>query len=59
MATDDNVLRPGVVMTIEPGLYYPDNGMGFRIEDTYTVKADGTIEILADYPYDFVLKMKH
>lgn len=59
MATDDNVLRPGVVMTIEPGLYYPDNGMGFRIEDTYTVKADGSIEILADYPYDFVLKMKH
>jgi hypothetical protein len=33
--------------------------MGFRIEDTYTVKADGSIEILADYPYDFVLKMKH
>ncbi len=57
-ATDDNLLKPGVVMTIEPGLYYPDKGMGFRIEDTYWVRADGKIELLAEYPYDFVLPMK-
>jgi len=58
-ATDDNLLRPGVVMTIEPGLYYPEQGMGFRIEDTYWVRQDGVIELLADYPYDFVLQMKN
>jgi Xaa-Pro aminopeptidase len=57
-ATEDNILKPGVVMTIEPGLYYPDRGMGVRIEDTYWVRPDGTMEILAEYPYDFVLKMK-
>jgi Xaa-Pro aminopeptidase len=57
-ATDDNILKPGVVMTIEPGLYYPEQGMGFRIEDTYWVRPDGRIELLADYPYDFVLPMK-
>ncbi len=57
-ATDDNLLKPGVVMTIEPGLYYPDQGMGIRIEDTYWVRPDGKMEILAEYPYDFVLKMK-
>jgi Xaa-Pro aminopeptidase len=57
-ASDDNLLRPGVVMTIEPGLYYPDQGMGVRIEDTYWVRPDGKIELLAEYPYDFVLKMK-
>jgi len=57
-ATGDNILKPGVVITIEPGLYYPDKGMGFRIEDTYWVKPDGTIELLAEYPYDFVLPMK-
>ncbi len=27
-ASDDNRLRPGVVMTIEPGLYYPEKGHG-------------------------------
>jgi Xaa-Pro aminopeptidase len=57
-ATDDNVLKPGVVVTIEPGLYYPDKGMGVRIEDTYWVHPDGQIERLADFPYDFVLRMK-
>jgi Xaa-Pro aminopeptidase len=56
---DDNILRPGVVITIEPGLYYPDKGMGARIEDTYWVRPDGALERLADYPYDFVLPMKH
>lgn len=57
-ATDDNLLKPGVVMTIEPGLYYPEKGMGVRIEDSVWVRPDGRMEILADYPYDFVLKMK-
>ena len=54
----DDILRPGVVITIEPGLYYPNEGMGFRIEDSYWVSPDGTIELLAEYPYDFVLEMK-
>lgn len=57
-ASDDNLLKPGVVITIEPGLYYPEQGMGFRIEDTYWARPDGKIELLAEYPYDFVLPMK-
>ncbi len=55
---DDNVLKSGVVVTIEPGLYYPEKGMGVRIEDSYYVRPDGRMEILAEYPYDFVLPMK-
>jgi len=58
-ASDDNILKSGVVITIEPGLYYPEKGMGFRIEDTYWVRPDGKMEILAEYPYDFVLEMKN
>jgi Xaa-Pro aminopeptidase len=54
----DNLLRPGVVITIEPGLYYPEKGMGVRIEDTYWVRPDGKMELLAEYPYDFVLPMQ-
>ncbi|MDP2994746.1 MAG: Xaa-Pro peptidase family protein [Anaerolineales bacterium] len=57
-AADDNILKPGVVITSEPGLYYPEKGMGVRIEDTLWVRPDGTMEVLAEYPYDFVLKMK-
>jgi Xaa-Pro aminopeptidase len=58
-AADDNILKPGVVMTSEPGLYYPEKGMGVRIEDTILIRPDGTMEILAEYPYDFVLEMKN
>jgi Xaa-Pro aminopeptidase len=55
---DDQRLAPGVVITSEPGLYYPEKGMGFRIEDTLYVRPDGKMETLAEYPYDFVLPMK-
>jgi Xaa-Pro aminopeptidase len=55
---EDNILKPGVVFTVEPGLYYPEKGMGVRIEDTYWVRPDGKMEMLAEYAYDFVLPMK-
>jgi len=57
-ANGDNLLKSGVVVTIEPGLYYPEQGMGARIEDSYWVRPDGVVEKLAEYPYDFVLPMK-
>jgi len=58
-ATEDQRLAPGVVITSEPGLYYPEKGMGFRIEDTLWVRPDGKMETLVEYPYDFVLPMKN
>lgn len=58
-AGDDNLLKPGVVISVEPGLYYPAESMGVRLEDTYWMRPDGQLELLAEYPYDFVLPMKH
>jgi Xaa-Pro aminopeptidase len=57
-ALDADVLEPGVVVTVEPGLYYPDRGFGVRLEDTVALHADGRFEVLADYPLDLVLPMK-
>ena len=54
-ATEADRLDPGVVVTIEPGLYYPDRGMGVRLEDTVYARPDGVFEVLADYPLDLVL----
>lgn len=51
-------LVPGSVFTIEPGLYYPEQGMGVRLEDTYAVTAAGEVEKLVDYPFDLVLRMR-
>lgn len=58
VAGQQDQLVPGVVITIEPGLYYPSREMGFRIEDTYFAREDGRFERFADYPYDFVLPMQ-
>jgi len=34
-------LKEGAVITIEPGIYLPDEAMGIRIEDDIVVKKDG------------------
>lgn len=52
------VLRPGSVFTVEPGLYYPEKGMGVRLEDTYFVNSAGKIEKFVEYPMDLVLPIK-
>jgi Xaa-Pro aminopeptidase len=57
-ATPEERLDPGVVMTIEPGLYYPEKGMGVRLEDSVYVRPEGQFEILAPYPLDLILPVK-
>ncbi len=57
-ASEKDILAPGAVVTIEPGLYYPSKGMGCRLEDTVAVMSDGSFEILADFPLDLVLPVK-
>ena len=52
-----NAFVPGSVLTIEPGLYYPEKGMGVRLEDTYYVTPDGRFECFVDYPKQLVLPM--
>lgn len=47
---DDTEIRPGMVFTVEPGLYAPELG-GFRHSDTVLVTETG-IEILTYYPRD-------
>jgi Xaa-Pro dipeptidase len=47
---DQTPLEPGMVFTIEPGLYDPEVG-GFRHSDTVVVTGDG-YELLTDHPSD-------
>jgi Xaa-Pro dipeptidase len=47
---DETEIVPGMVFTVEPGLYAPAVG-GFRHSDTVAVTADG-VELLTYYPRD-------
>jgi Xaa-Pro aminopeptidase len=43
-------LAPGMVLTIEPGLYLPEEGIGIRIEDDVLVTAAGAEVLSAGIP---------
>jgi len=58
-AAPDDILIPGVVFTVEPGLYYPNKSVGVRIEDTIYLNENGKFEILADYPYDLIIPLNN
>ena len=51
-------LKPGMVITVEPGLYYPSRGIGVRIEDLVLVRSDGTFENLTPAPYDLEIEVR-
>jgi len=46
------VLKPGMVFTIEPGVYIPEEKLGVRIEDVFVVGSDGKlVDMVADLPH--------
>ena len=47
---ESTILEPGMVLSVEPGLYYSGRG-GYRHSDTVLVTDDG-VEILTDFPRD-------
>jgi Xaa-Pro aminopeptidase len=44
--------EPGVVITVEPGVYIPAKNLGIRIEDTVLVTKDGCEVLTRDVPKD-------
>jgi Xaa-Pro aminopeptidase len=43
---------PGTVLTVEPGIYLPDEGFGIRLEDDIVVTKDGPINLMAKIPIE-------
>lgn len=43
-------LRPGVVLTVEPGIYIPEENIGIRIEDDIVITEDGCDVLSGELP---------
>lgn len=43
----ENGIRSGMILTVEPGLYIPEEGIGIRIEDNVLITDDGAINLSA------------
>lgn len=54
----DDVFATGNAITIEPGLYYPDEGFGIRVEDMLIVTPQGELLSLTDVPKELVLPLR-
>jgi Xaa-Pro aminopeptidase len=51
---NQSIIEPGLLFTIEPGIYDPVVG-GVRIEDDVYIQADGSVRVLTSYPKELIL----
>ncbi len=42
----------GWVMTVEPGIYLPEEGFGVRLEDDVLITTDGVVNLMEDIPVE-------
>jgi Xaa-Pro aminopeptidase len=43
---------PGWIMTVEPGIYIPEEGFAVRLENDVLITEDGVIDLMADIPVE-------
>ena len=52
LAPPDGPLEPGWVITVEPGIYIPDESLAVRLENDVLVTADGPVDLSAHVPIE-------
>jgi Xaa-Pro aminopeptidase len=57
LKTNTDTVTPGMVFTVEPGLYYPQLGFGIRLEDVVYVSQTGKIINLTKYHRNLVVEL--
>ena len=46
----ESVLKPGMVITVEPGMYIEDESIGVRIENDVLITEDGCVDLSVNIP---------
>ncbi|MGW8121048.1 aminopeptidase P N-terminal domain-containing protein [Roseivirga echinicomitans] len=44
--------KEGMVFTVEPGIYIPEEGLGIRLEDDEVITKDGTFNLMCNIPIE-------
>jgi len=48
----DEILKSGMIITLEPGIYVMEDSMGIRIENDILITDDGNIDLMDNAPID-------
>lgn len=51
---NEDIIKQGQCFSIEPGIYFPEEGLGVRIEDLVITTEDGC-EVLNKYTKDIII----
>ncbi len=52
VGTKDTPLEEGMVITVEPGIYIKEEGLGIRLENDVLITHSGTKDLMQDIPLD-------
>lgn len=45
-------MQAGMVFTVEPGIYIPEEGLGIRIENNILVTTNGQLDLMQNIPVE-------
>jgi len=45
-------IEVGWVLTVEPGIYLPNEGFAVRLENNIVVREGGNVDLMADFPVE-------